>query len=382
MGELRKQGWKPRRTIIYCVWDGEEPGLLGSTEWGEQHAEELRQHVAVYLNTDGNLRGYLQASGSHTLERFVNGVARDIQDPETNLSVWKRLQLRLIADGKPEQSREARTRPDLRLGPLGSGSDYTVFVDHLGIASVDLAFKGEDGAAGVYHSIYDDFFWFTHFSDTDFHYGRALAQTVGSAILRLSDAELLPFNFTGFADTIHTYDEQLKGLLKEEQEAAQERNEEIDEGVFTAAVDPRDHLVPPAKEDPPPYLDFAPLDNAAAALTRSAARYQKALDAAEANGAAVLAHASLQQVNQTLTQSERRLISPEGLPGRPWFKHEIYAPGFYTGYDAKTIPAVREAIEQKKWTEADAALVEVGRILNSESDLILNAAQELEQAIK
>lgn len=381
LGELLKQGWKPRRTIIYCVWDGEEPGLLGSTEWGEAHAEELRQHAAVYLNSDGNGRGYLRAGGSHTLEKFMNGVARDIEDPETKLSVWKRDQLRLVSRGTPEERKEARTRPDWRLSALGSGSDYTVFVDHLGIASLDLSYAGEDGG-GIYHSIYDDFYWYTHFSDTDFSYGRALAQTIGTAVLRLASADLLPFDFTAFADTIHTYSEQLKKLLKDKQEAVRERNQEIDEGVFTATNNPREPLVPPTREDPPPYLNFAPLDNAADALTRSAQRYQKALEKAQANGAAALARASLSQVNHTLIQSERQLTSPEGLPGRPWFKHQIYAPGFYTGYDVKTIPAVREAIEQKKWGEADAALVEVGKILDSESALILNATEELESATK
>ncbi|HXW14966.1 MAG TPA: transferrin receptor-like dimerization domain-containing protein [Terriglobia bacterium] len=380
LGELLKQGWKPRRTIIYCVWDGEEPGLLGSTEWGEEHAEQLRQHAAVYLNTDANGRGYLFAGGSHTLERFMNGVARDIEDPETNLSVWKRSQLHQIG-GAPEQRQEARTRPDLRLSALGSGSDYTVFVDHLGIASLNLGFGGEDGG-GIYHSVYDDFYWYTHFSDTDFRYGRALAQTVGTAVLRLADSDLLPIDFTDFADTIHTYAEELKKLLKDKQEAVRERNQEIDEGVFTATADPKETHIPPAREDPPPYLNFAPLDNAADALTRSAAGYQKTLEKAQANGAAGLARASLQQVNQTLIESERRLTNSDGLPGRPWFQHQIYAPGFYTGYDVKTLPAVREAIEQKKWKEADAALVEVGKILDSESALILRATDELANATK
>ncbi len=379
LGELLKQGWKPRRTIIYCVWDGEEEGLLGSTEWGETHADELRQHAAVYINTDGNGRGYLGAEGSHTLEKFMNDVARDVEDPETKLSVWKRHQLHLIANGTPEERTEARTRHDWRLGALGSGSDYTVFLDHLGVASLNLGFGGEDGG-GIYHSVYDDFYWFTHFSDTGFIYGRALAQTAGTAVMRLSGSELLPFDFTGFADTIHTYSDQLKKLLKDKQEAVRERNKELEEGVFTATNDPKEPLVPPAKEDVPPYLNFAPLDNAADALTHSAGRYEKALEKAEANGAAALAHASIEQVNQTLIESERQLTNSEGLPGRPWFVHQVYAPGFYTGYGVKTLPAAREAIEQKKWKEADAALVEIGKTLDAESDLILKATDELEKA--
>jgi N-acetylated-alpha-linked acidic dipeptidase len=381
LGELRRQGWKPRRTIIYCVWDGEEEGLLGSTEWGEAHADELRQHAAVYINTDSNSRGYLFAAGSPTLEKFVNAVARDIEDPEKGLSVWKRHQLQLIRGGSEEERREARTRADWRLEALGSGSDYSVFNDHLGIASLNLGYGGEDGG-GIYHSIYDDFYWYTHFSDTDFKYGRALAQTVGTAVLRLADAELLPFDFTGLAEILHRYTDQLKKLLQDKQQEIRERNQEIEEGVFTATTDPKEKFVPPAREDVPPYLNFAPLDNSTDTLTRSAGRYQKALEKAAARGAAALASASLRELNQTLIESERKLTSPDGLPGRPWFKHAVDAPGFYTGYDVKTLPAVREAIEQKKWKEADAALVDVGRILDAEAAWIDTAAEQLERAVQ
>ncbi len=381
MGELLKQGWKPHRTLIYCVWDGEEEGLLGSTEWGEEHADELRQHAAVYINSDSNGRGYLGAEGSHTLEKFINGVARDIEDPETKLSVWKRRQLELIAHGSAEERKEARSRNDWHISALGSGSDYTVFIDHLGIASLNLGYSGESGG-GIYHSIYDDFYWYTRFGDTDFVYGRALAQTAGSAMMRLGDADLLPYDFTGLAETIHTYDDELKKLLKDKQDAVRERNLEIDEGVFTATSNPREPLVPPSKEEPPPYLNFASLDNAADALTRSATRYQKAVEKARANGGAALAHASLEQVNELLIDSERKLTSADGLPGRPWFQHQIYAPGFYTGYGVKTLPAAREAIEQKKWKEADEGLAEIGKILDGEAALIQQVTEELEKATK
>ena len=381
LAQLQKQGWKPRRTIIYCAWDGEEPGLLGSTEWAEAHADELRQHAAVYINTDSNGRGYFSAGGSHTLERFINGVVRDIEDPEKNIPVWKRSQLRLIRSGSVEERQEARTRPDLRIAALGSGSDYTVFVDHLGIASLNLGYAGEDGG-GIYHSIYDDFYWYTHFCDTDFRYGRALAQTVGTAVLRLADAELLPYDFTDFANTIHRYTDELKKLLKDKQDEVRERNQEIEEGVFAATADPKKVFVPPPPEPPPPYLNFAPLENAADELTHAAEKYQNALTKAEQNGGAALARASLANVNRTLVESERKLTSPAGLPGRPWFKHQIYAPGMYTGYDVKTIPAVREAIEQKKWKEAETALVEVGKVLVGEADLISTAAEQLQSALR
>ncbi len=217
---LLKQGWKPKRTIIYCVWDGEEPALLGSTEWGEAHADELRRHAVAYINSDGNGRGYLSMGGSHSLEKFINGVARDIQDPEKKIPVWKRDQLKAIADAKtPEERKEARDRADLRINALGSGSDWTVFLDHLGIASLDLAYGDEDGG-GIYHSIYDDFYWYTHFSDTDFSYGRALSQTAGTAVMRLADADLLPYDFTGLADTIHSYLDELQKLLQTKQDDA------------------------------------------------------------------------------------------------------------------------------------------------------------------
>ncbi len=382
LGELLKQGWRPKRTIIYCAWDAEEPGLLGSTEWAEAHADDLRQHAVAYVNTDSNGRGYLHASGSHTLEKFVNGIARDIQDPEKKISAWRRSQLQSIRSAKsPEDRQEARERADLRIEALGSGSDYTVFLDHLGIASLNLSYGGEDGG-GIYHSIYDDFYWYTHFSDTDFAYGRALAQTVSSAVMRLADAQLLPFEFTDFADTLRKYTQDLKKVLKTKQDEIGERNKEIEEGVFSATADPKKPFVPPALEAVPPSLNFAPLENALEVLTRSAERYDKAVAKGHDNGGTALARASLQRVNAMLIQSERKLTSPEGLPGRPWFKHQIYAPGSYTGYDVKTIPGVREAIEQKKWQQADAEIVRAAQALDEEARLIESAASELEKAAR
>jgi N-acetylated-alpha-linked acidic dipeptidase len=376
---LLKQGWKPKRTIIYCVWDGEEPGLLGSTEWGEAHADELRRHAVAYINSDGNGRGYLAMGGSHSLERFINGVARDIQDPEKKIPVWKRDQLKAIAEAKtPEDRKEVRERADLRIEALGSGSDWTVFLDHLGIASLDLSYGDEDGG-GIYHSIYDDFYWYTHFSDTDFSYGRALSQTAGSAVMRLADADLLPYDFTGLADTIHRYLDELQKLLKTKQDEIVERNQEIEEGVFVAIADPRKTSVAPPAEAVPPHLNFAPLQNASDALTHSAERYQRALEKVAKNGELALSPASLQALNAKLIESERKLASPEGLPGRPWFQHLIYAPGQYTGYGVKTIPGVREAIEQKKWKEAEEQIVRAANALQDEATLVDSAAQVLEK---
>ena len=247
LGELLKQGWKPKRTIIYCVWDGEEPGLLGSTEWAETHADELRQHAVVYINSDGNDRGYLNAGGSHTLERFVNGVARDIEDPEKKITVWQRTHLKHLAEADSAENRkDVRNRATWRIDALGSGSDFTPFLQHLGVAALDLGYGGE-GDEGIYHSIYDDFYWYTHFSDTDFTYGRALSQTVGTAVIRLADADLLPYDFTALGDTTHRYLDELQKLLKTKQDEAAERNQELDEGLFAATADPKKTSVAPAQ---------------------------------------------------------------------------------------------------------------------------------------
>src|SRR5258705_1733942 len=376
-GELLKAGWKPKRTIILCLWDGEEPGLLGSTEFAEEHYDDLRAHAVAYVNSDSNGRGYLGVEGSHTLERFSNDVARDVSDPETQLSVWKRSRLHEIATAKSaEQRKEIRDRADLRIPALGSGSDYTAFLQHDGVASLNIGFGGEDGG-GIYHSIYDDFYWYTHFSDTDFVYGRALAQTGGTAVMRLADADLLPFEFGNFADTVQTYVKELKALAEETHDEIRERNREIDEGVFKASDDPRQPLVAPKVETVPPHLNFAPIENAAEEVTRSAAEYHKAFEEANANGGARLASASVAEVNRMLIQSERKLTNSEGLPNRPWFKHQLYAPGFYTGYAVKTVPAVREAIEQKQWKQADEAIAVVAGVLRDEAALISSAAAKL-----
>ena len=379
-GELVKSGWKPKRTIIYCAWDGEEPGLLGSTEFAEQHYDELRAHAVAYINSDGNGRGYLGIEGSHTLEKFSNDIAREISDPETKLTAWKRLQLREISNAKtPEQREEIRKRADLRIPALGSGSDYTAFLQHDGVAALNIGFGGEDDG-GIYHSIYDDFYWYTHFSDTEFVYERALSQTGGTAVMRLADADLLPFEFEDFADTVQTYLKELKTLSQKMQDDIRERNKEIEEGVFKATDDPRRPLVPPSVEAVPPHLNFAPFENAVDALTRSAAEYRKALEHANANAGSALASASLAEVNKLLIESERKLTTAEGLSNRPWFKHQLYAPGFYTGYGVKTVPAVREAIELKKWKLADEGIVVVSRVLQDEAALISSAAAKLAAA--
>src|SRR5947207_1559943 len=310
LGELRKQGWQPKRTIIYASWDGEEPGLLGSTEWVEQHEKELRDHAVAYINTDGNGRGFVNLQGSHTLERFLNGVAEDVNDPETNINVLKRKQAFVIARGTPEDRKEARERKDFRIGAPGSGSDYTPFIQHAGIASINVSFGDED-EDGIYHSIYDDFYFFTHFLDTDFTYGRALAQTVGTAVIRLADADVVPIEFTDFADTVQKYGKDLKDLLGKKQEDIRERNRQISDGVFAAMRDPRKPVPIPKTETVPPAINFAPLDNATAALADSARRYDKTLSAARAKITGN--HTALVALNAKLRQAEIQLIDNDGL---------------------------------------------------------------------
>jgi N-acetylated-alpha-linked acidic dipeptidase len=378
-GQLVKQGWRPRRTIVYAAWDGEEPGLIGSTEWVETHADELARKAVAYLNSDSNGRGFVFLGGSHALERFVNDVARDIEDPETKLTVWQRHQLRAIADASSAEVRQdVRQRGDLRIQALGSGSDYTPFLQHAGIATLDLGFGGEDGG-GIYHSIYDDFKWYTTFADTSFVYGRALSQTVGTAVLRLADADVLPYEFSGLAETVGRYVKEVKKLLSDSQDEARERDRELDEGVFSATADPRRVSVPPAREEVPPHLNFAPLDNALEALTRAAGRYEKAFTKAQANGGGAFKSPEVAALNASLLRVERALTTPEGLPRRPWYRHAIYAPGYYTGYGVKTLPGVREAIEQKNWKEADQQIGVVAKVLDAETDAITHAAEQVEK---
>jgi N-acetylated-alpha-linked acidic dipeptidase len=375
LGELVKRGWRPKRTIVYAAWDGEEAALIGSTEWVEQHEAELAEKAVVYINSDGNSRGFLQAAGSHTLEHFVNEVARSVEDPEAKVTVWKRWQARQISEGSAERRNESRTRPDLRIGALGSGSDYTPFLQHHGIASLNLSFGGLDDD-GIYHSIYDDFYHFKKFSDPGFLYGRALSQLVGTAVIRLADADLLPYEFTGLADTVQTYTRELQNLLKSRQDEVRERNRQIADGVLAAVNDPQRPRPIPTVEPVPPALNFAPLENASAALTRAADRWQKAI---AARGAALTDTARAKALNARLIQSERQFIDTEGLPRRAWYRHLLYAPGYYTGYGVKTMPGVREAIEEKRYADVDHEIVRVAAALDRETALLTALADDLER---
>jgi len=375
LGELSRRGWRPRRTIIYCSWDGEEPMLLGSTEWVETHAAELSRHAVAYINSDDTARGFLGMAGSPILERLANGVARDIIDPETGLSLWERERASKIVQNAGEKKRhQIREHPDLSLSPLGSGSDYTAFLDFEGIPSLSLEFHGESSDAGVYHSIYDDFYWYTHFSDTNFVYGRALAQTIGSTVMRLADAEVLPYEFGNLAETVQEYADDLRDLLRNKQEEVEERHRELEEGVFKALSDPREPEGPPEDEATPPELNFAPLLNAAKALDEAAKKYQAIFFKTQPRFGEKANASSLGALNECLLKAERSLTNPDGLPRRAWYKHLLYAPGQYSGYGAKTMPGIREGIEFARYVEADKEILRVAKALEDETALIESAS--------
>ncbi|MBO9731783.1 MAG: M28 family peptidase [Chitinophaga sp.] len=339
IGELHKQGYQPRRTLVYCAWDGEEPGLLGSTEWVEDHAAELKEKAVAYINSDGNGRGFLGASGSHALETLVNEVARDITDPQTQVSILARRQAAdVLRAGTAKAKKEKLAKQGIAIGAMGSGSDYSSFLQHLGIPSLDLGFGGED-AGGEYHSIYDSYDDYRRFKDPGFHYGVVLSQTAGHTALRLADAVNLPFDFRKLYETVNGYVNELTELTSNMREATAINNQLIREHKYELATDSAAHLLPPAAKSEVPYLDFSPLQNALIGLDSTTATLAKSRPA----GAAV---------NKALYQAEQQLLNDKGLPARTWYKHTLYAPGFYTGYGVKTIPGVREAIEQRRWTEA------------------------------
>jgi N-acetylated-alpha-linked acidic dipeptidase len=369
IGALLKNGWRPRRTIIYAAWDGEEPVLLGSTEWAEAHAGELTRNAVAYLNSDANARGVLDIVGSPTLARTITEVTRDVTDPETGMSVWKRAHLTGIATAESRDKREkARKRDDLLVDPMGSGSDYTAFYHHLGVPSLDLGFGGEDDG-GVYHSIYDSFHWFTTFSDTAFVYGRALAQTAGTTVLRLANADLLPFEFTRLSEKVADNIKDVQDLLKTTRDSIEEQNHEIEESTFVAINDPRRPIVAPTPEEVPPHLNFSPLENAADRLKRAADSYEDAIDRVGRKGG-VLTAENTSQLNGLLLQVERLLAPERGLPRRPWYRQVLSAPGWYTGYSPKTLPGVTEAIEGKRWREGEDEAARLGRALDDESAAI------------
>ena len=371
IGQLARTGWTPRRTLVFAAWDAEEPGLLGSTEWVEDVADTLRAKVVAYVNSDSNARGFFDAGGSHSLERLVNEIARDVPDPKVKGSIGDRLLAATILEGSPSARTLARDEKRFEIDALGSGSDYTPFLQHLGIASLNIGFGGE-GEYGQYHSAYDSVDHYLRFQDPDLAYAAALAKVGGRAVLRLSEADLLPFDFTRAADRIGRYVDEVGDLVKTLKTDTVEHNRRVDEGAFTLAANPTQTWIAPKKKDDVPEFDLEPLRQAVERLRVAARRFETAAQTTSDVPASALTAA-----NAIVFQAERTLTRPEGLPRRPWFRHQVYAPGFYTGYGVKTLPAVREALEQRAWDEARAQIPIVAQTLERYAGEIERAASVL-----
>lgn len=327
IGELAKSGWRPKRTLVYCSWDGEEEGLFGSTEWCETHAAELSEHAVAYINSDSNGRGYAGVGGAPYLQPLVNEVLRDVKDPETSISALDRLRARNLVGSNNEAKERARKREEEPLGALGSGSDFSPFYQHLGIAALDLGYGGEGGGT-QYHSTYDSFEWFNRFADPGYAYGIALSKTAGRIALRLANEDSDPFDFSRMANTLETYLHEIERMSHDMRVETEETNRYLSDGTLKASMDPSAHLLLPSPKSEVPEFDFSPLEHAISRL-KLAAQNPKSHD---------------------LWRAERKLLGP-GLPKRPWYRHVIFAPGLYTGYGVKTIPGVREAIEERQWSE-------------------------------
>jgi len=358
LGDLLKTGWRPKRTIVYCSWDGEEPGLVGSTEFAEEHAKELQEKTVVYINSDSNSRGFLGSGGSQALEPFMDEVARDVIDPQTNVSVSDRRKAReLVNASSAKDKKEILDRKVHPLDALGSGSDFSSFLQHLGIPTLDLGFGGE-GGGGDYHSIYDSYDDYVRFKDPGFRYGVALSETAGHAILRMADADLLPFDFRNLESTIGKYVTEVTELTDKMRENTAMENQLIAANDYTLAADPTKHEQPPFAKAEVPKLDFQPLKKALDSLKKSADKL------AASWAAASQTDANNDKLNKLLYRAEQQLLS-DGLPRRPWYRHTIYAPGFYTGYGVKTLPGIREAIEQRNWAEAQEQIAVVAQHIDN-----------------
>ena len=348
VGELAKKGQRPRRTLVYCAWDAEEPGLIGSTEWVEHNKEELQKKAVAYINTDGNGRGFFNAGGSHTLQTMVSEVAEAVTDPQKGVSIKERKIARDMVNGGDDK---------FELYALGSGSDYTPFIQHAGIASLNLGFGGEN-AGGEYHTIYDTYSHYKRFKDPDFAYGATLAKTAGRIVLRLANSDILPFNFDPLQETIATYLKEVMKSCEDMRKEVEKHNKLKEENAFYLAADPTKPFVETKKKESIPFLDFTPIQNSMIRLQASIARF----NSINFNS---LSESELETLNKQLMHSELTLTYASGLPRRSWYKHQIYAPGFYTGYGVKTLPGVREAIEQKEWQEAQEQIKILSQTLNN-----------------
>ncbi len=361
-GALAKAGWQPKRTVVFAVWDAEEPGLLGSTEWAEHHRKELGEKAVAYINTDGNARGFLWMGGSHALQTMASEVAYAVMDPQTGVSVGERLRAKRLVDGTPEQKKQAKDSKVLQLSALGSGSDYSPFLQHLGVASFNIAFGGE-GVGGEYHTCFDTFDHYSKYIDPNFEYGVALAEVCGRLTLRLLESDVLPWDLSAASATFSEYVDSVVEAADTLRDETDEFNRLLDEGQLKLAADPAKTFFSPESKSVVPHLNFAPLLNARDRLVKLVADSHLDVNAE-------LTGKQRRQINRLLYQSERLLIDERGLPGRNWFRHQIYAPGFYTGYGVKTLPGVREAIEERRWEEADEQISRAAAAIDRFADTV------------
>ncbi|WP_310496158.1 transferrin receptor-like dimerization domain-containing protein [Sandarakinorhabdus sp.] len=356
LGQLAKSGWRPSRTIVYASWDAEEPMLLGSTEWAETHEAELKAKAIIYINTDGNGRGFLSAEGSHQYQHLVNQVAADVTDPQTGASVADRLRAKRRADAfdgarvDADDLKAAESGGDMPIGALGSGSDYSAFLQHVGVPSLNIGFGGEGESDGSYHSIYDSYDHFVRFDDPGLAYGAALSKVVGRVVMRVADAPTPPVRFGDLAATVRTYLSEVRELIDTRRKQDDKRAGLLSGNAFALASDPRAPVAAPPAKASTPVIELAALENAVARLETAA----KAFDAALAAKGAGLDTGRRARLNAALLGIDQALLIPEGLPGRGWYKHALYAPGRFTGYGAKTLPGVREAVEERRFADANA----------------------------
>ena len=373
IAEMVRRGYKLKRTLVYCAWDAEEQGLLGSTEWTEDHREELTKKAVLYVNSDATARGFISAAGSHTLEPFFNEVASAVIDPQTGVSIRDRSYAKKINSQSTAESLKDFGDKNLKLGALGAGSDWSGFLQHLGITTLNLSFQGE-GEGGEYHSIYDTYDHFTRFMDPGFHYVVALAKTAGRVMMRMANAEVLPLDYKSLATTVMDYRDEIKKLLDNMRNETKLRNKMVSNNLFKLAEDPQDKFLPVAMEDTVPRLDFSALDRSLDSLKATAAQYRKL-----SSSATDVTPGVQRQLNVILYGSERQLLTEKGLPKRPWYRHQVYAPGYYTGYGVKTLPGIREAIEQRQWKEAQENIRIVTRRVQDYHQLVKQAVDILNQ---
>lgn len=347
---LTKKGWRPKRTLVYLAWDGEEQGLLGSTEWTEAHAGELAEKAVIYINSGVTTQGILAAGGSHSLETMVNEVAKAVTDPIQTTTVYDRIAANILDNGSDLESKDIRESGRFRLTPLGLGSDFTPFLQHIGIPSLDIGFDG-DAPNGVYHSVYDNFDFYDRFGDPGYRYGLKLAELGGRIMLRCADADILPFDFLGMSHAISQYVSEIKALVK-------------DTSMDTVAKQPAQNL------------DFKSLEDAIEAMESSAHRFLASRSAYESLEA-VMESKALSALNAGLARAEQVFAPKHGLPSRPWYRHHIYAPDYDTGYAVATLPSIREAVQKQEWGEAQDQIVVVAQLVEAYAGAINQASQSL-----